>query len=39
MVLGLEDTLKDMFLGLLGGLMILMLISKGGSTVIQTNPD
>jgi hypothetical protein len=39
MVLGLEDTLKDMFLGLLGGLTLLLLTPKGRLSFIDTNSD
>ena len=39
MVLGLEDTLKDMFLGLLGGLILLLWRRAGHSSVFEADPD
>jgi len=39
MILGLEDTLKDMFLGLLGGLTLILLISKKRVSIVNTNSD
>jgi hypothetical protein len=39
MVLGLEDTLKDMFLGLLGGLILLLWRRAGRLEAIDTNSD
>lgn len=39
MVLGLEDTLKDMFLGLLGGLILLLWRRAGHPAVFDANSD
>ena len=39
MILGLEDTLKDMFLGLLGGLILLLLTSKKRVSIVNANSD
>ena len=39
MVLGLEDTLKDMFMGLLGGLILLLLTPKARSSFADTSSD
>jgi hypothetical protein len=39
MILGLEDTLKDMFLGLLGGLTLLLLTQKGQLSIVDTASD
>ena len=39
MILGLKDTLKDMFFGLLGGLILLLLIPNSQPASIETNSD
>jgi hypothetical protein len=39
MVLGLEDTLKDMFMGLSGGLILVLLISKSQRSNEDTNAE
>ena len=39
MILGLEDTLKDMFFGLLGGLILLLLIPRSQLSSVDTNSD
>ena len=39
MILGLEDTLKDMFFGLLGSLILLLLIPKNQLSSVDTNSD
>jgi hypothetical protein len=39
MILGLEDTLKDMFLGLLGGMILLLWLRAGRSQVVKANLD
>ena len=39
MILGLEDTLKDMFLGLLGGSTLLLLTPKGQLSIVETTSD
>lgn len=39
MVLGLEDTLKDMFMGLLGGLILLLWTPKDRLSFVDTSSD
>ena len=39
MILGLEDTLKDMFLGFFGGLILLLRRRAGRSVVFEANSD
>ena len=39
MILGLEDTLKDMFLGLLGGTILVLWRKAGRSTGFYANPE
>jgi hypothetical protein len=39
MILGLEDTLKDMFLGFLGGLILLLWRRAGYSVIFEANSD
>jgi hypothetical protein len=39
MILGLEDTLKDMFLGLLGGTILVLWRRAGRPVVVETDTD